>query len=312
MGRVFLVGIAGDSASGKSTFAKGIINLFGKNRVSSISLDDYHLYDREERKKLKITPLNPKANNFDLMVKHAQLLKEGKSIKKPVYNHSNGKFKEPILFKPKDIVILEGLLPFYDKRLYRLFNITIFIDPDYEVRKEWKIKRDVEERGHSLNALISEMEKRKPDYERYVAPQRKKAEILIKIKKERKEPHYRKGTPYWIRIYQKLTGEHLSKVYFPLDLTLMCRIEGEELYFEYRKGFYGKTPVSIIEFNGTVEKKALKDIEEKIAEIAGRPKRKIFEKGKYVDEIGLGNMIIAWRVAERFKLFKGMMGKGGC
>ncbi len=301
MGRVFLVGIAGDSASGKSTFAKGIISLFGRNRVASISLDDYHLYDREQRKKLGITPLNPKANNFELMIEHATLLKQGKSIKKPVYDHSCGKFKEPVLFKPRDIVILEGLLPFYDKRLYELFDITIFIDPDYEVRKEWKIKRDVEERGHSLDALLKEMERRKPDYEKYVAPQRRKAEILIKIKKERKEPHYQKGTPYWIRIYQKLTGEKLSKVYFPLDLASMCRIEGEELYFEYRKGFYGKTPVSIIEFNGTVERKALRDIEISIAEIAGRPKNRIFKKGKYVDEIGLGNFIIAWRVAERFR-----------
>ena len=300
--RPFLIGIAGDSASGKSTFAGSVVRLFGEENVLSISLDDYHLYDREEREKLGITPLNPKANDLTRIHRDVKMLKEGKKILKPVYDHSRGKFAEPVWVEPREIIIIEGLHTLYRKRTRDLFDITIFMDPDYEIRKEWKLNRDVKKRGHKKENVIREMEKRLPDYRKYISPQRNKAEIIIQIKKDKGKTNYRKGSPYWIRIYQQLTGEKLSEVYFPLNLSSMCEMGGEELYFEYRKGKRGGKDYSIIEFNGTVKREALKDMEEKIVEIAGKNRRIL--KNNYVNEVELGKLIITWRIVERLKNFR--------
>lgn len=302
--RPFLVGIAGDSASGKTTFASSLVSLFGKENVLSFSLDDYHLYDRVERKKLGITPLHPKANNINKIYSDVKELRKGNSIFKPSYDHSKGKFGEPIYTEPKELIIVEGLHTLYQKRIRELFDITLYIDPDYEIRKEWKIGRDVKKRGHLEKDVITEMTRRLPDYRKYIAPQRNRAEILIQIKKERRKDIYKKGTPYWIRIYQKLTGEKLSNIYFPFNLSSMCEEDSKELYIEYRKGIRRKKEYSILEFNGIVERGSLKNIEDKIREIVGK-KGQIL-KNNLITEIELGQLIITWRVAERYRVLKGI------
>jgi phosphoribulokinase len=300
----FLIGIAGDSASGKSTFAESIVSLFGEKNVLSISLDDYHTYDRAERDRLGITPLNPDANDLKLANEQIKSLKEGNKILKPVYDHSKGQFGKPVWTEPREIVIIEGLHTLYRKKTRDLFNITIFMDPDYEIKREWKLNRDVKKRGHREEDVIKEMERRLPDYRKYIAPQRNKAEILIQIKRDKRRNNYRKGTPYWIRIYQQITNEKLSDVYLPLKLSSMCEQNAEELYFEYRKSQREKRNYSIIEFNGVIRREALKDVEEKIKEVAGR--RGQILRNNFISEIELGKMIVTWRVAERYRNFTEM------
>ncbi|MBD3285173.1 phosphoribulokinase [candidate division WOR-3 bacterium] len=296
----FLVGVAGDSGSGKSTFARGIVRLFGTVQVATISLDDYHLLDRQQRKQQDIVALDPRANDLKKLAQHAEMLKQGKTIPKPRYNHSTGKIDPPVSFKPKRVVILEGLLPFHTKKLRELMDFFIYIDPDFEVKKIWKIKRDVEERGHSRQAVLASIAERSPHYERFIAPQRRYAEIIVNIKGERSEERYRRGSPYWVRLVQKLTEEGLSDIHLPLDLSAMCQSEGEELYFEYRKGMRGKSKVSKIEINGLIAREALSEVEARIAEIAGRPQAHVLPRSKrYVTEIDIAQLIIAWRVVER-------------
>ncbi|MBN2378663.1 phosphoribulokinase [candidate division WOR-3 bacterium] len=298
--RAFLVGVAGDSGSGKSTFAKGIVRLFGTDQVATISLDDYHLLDREQRKERRIVALDPRANDLKLLAEHAEMLKQGKSIDKPRYNHSAGKLDPPVTFKPKKVVILEGLLPFHTKRLRELIDFSIYIDPDPEVKRAWKIKRDVEERGHSKEAVLASIKERKPHYEHFIAPQRRHAEIIVNIKAELAEHRFQRGSPYWIRLIQKLTGEKLSTIHLPLDLSAMCRSEGEELYFEYRKGMRGKKKISKIEINGLINREVLAEVEARIAQLAGRPGACVLPRSeKLISEIGITQLIIAWRVAER-------------
>lgn len=301
-GKVFLVGVAGDSGSGKSTFAAGVKNLFGKGNVATISLDDYHKLDRAARKRTGIVALDPRANDLKLLAEHAAMLKDGRTIAKPCYNHSTGKLDPPVRFSPAKVVILEGLLPFHTKELRRLLDFTIYIDPDAEVKRGWKIRRDVEERGHLRKAVLRSIAEREPHYRRFIAPQRRHAEIIVQIKKELGEERYQRGTPYWIRLTQRITGEKLSDIHLPLDLSAMCKHQSDELYFEYRKGTRGKTPVSWIEINGLISRKMIAEVEERIAGIAGRPGAKILPaKLTMVDEIGIAKLIIAWRVAERIK-----------
>ena len=106
--QVVLIGVAGDSGCGKSTFLRRLSDLFGEQFMTVICLDDYHSLDRKQRKAQKVTALNPKANNFDLMYEQIKALKEGNPIDKPIYNHETGELDPPEKVKPNKIVVIEG------------------------------------------------------------------------------------------------------------------------------------------------------------------------------------------------------------
>jgi phosphoribulokinase len=93
--KIVLIGVAGDSGCGKSTFLRRLSDLFGAELMTVICLDDYHSLDRKQRKAAGVTALDPKANNFDLMYEQIKALKEGNSIDKPIYNHETGELDPP-------------------------------------------------------------------------------------------------------------------------------------------------------------------------------------------------------------------------
>lgn len=177
----YILGVAGDSGSGKSTFSDAIASIFGSDLVSTITVDDYHIYDRNERARLGITPLNPRANDFDRLARDVSDLKKGRQILKPVYSHSTGTIGEPVPFHPTRFIILEGLHPFATTALLSQLDYTIFVDPDQEVKYDWKIRRDVGKRNYSPGEVREELEKRESDYRAYVLPQRALAGSVIKI-----------------------------------------------------------------------------------------------------------------------------------
>lgn len=177
-----LVGIAGDSGSGKSTFVKTLSNLLGEKDVKEICFDDYHSLDREERKAIGITPLHPRANNLGLAIEHMWLLKQGKKILKPVYDHSTGKFGEPEWIFPMPYIICEGLHTFYFSVLAAIYDLKIYYDTDLELKIIWKIQRDVIERGYFAERVIEEIRERQKDIRNFVEPQSQYADILLKLK----------------------------------------------------------------------------------------------------------------------------------
>ncbi|MCJ7742306.1 MAG: phosphoribulokinase, partial [Methanoregula sp.] len=178
---IFTLGVAGDSGSGKTTFTEGIRSIFGKDLVSTISLDDYHTLDRDGRRKQGLTALNPKANRIDQLEQDLVQLKHGMPVEKPVYNHTTGVFDPPVIFHPQKILILEGLHTLFTPTLRKYLDFTLFVDPTKEVKSDWKIRRDVKIRGYSRAAVIQEMAEREPDYERYIAPQKEFADAVIGI-----------------------------------------------------------------------------------------------------------------------------------
>jgi len=178
---VYIIGVAGDSGSGKTTFASAIRNILGDDIVAIISLDDYHLYDRNERKARGITPLSPLANDLDRLERDVERLKQGLPIEKMVYDHSTGTIMGPYPFSPGKIVILEGLHAFYGENLRRLCDFKIFVDPDPDVKKEWKLKRDTASRGYSEREVREELAQRTADFSAYIAPQRQYATAVIGI-----------------------------------------------------------------------------------------------------------------------------------
>ncbi len=180
-GRPIMLAIAGDSAAGKTTITKGLVNALGPHRITSICVDDYHRYDRTERKTKTFTPLHPDCNYVDIMEQHLQLLALGNPILKPVYNHKDGTLGRPVLVEPREFVIIEGLLPLFTKLSRACFDVSVYLDPPEPIRYEWKIKRDTQKRGYTEEAVRADLEKREPESAAYIRPQRSAADIVMQF-----------------------------------------------------------------------------------------------------------------------------------
>jgi phosphoribulokinase len=198
-----VIGLAADSGCGKSTFMRRVTSTFGgeqcgplgggfgnggwetntlvSDMATVICLDDYHLNDREGRKVSGLTALNTAEQKFDLMYEHVQALKNGETIMKPIYNHVNGTLDEPEKIEPTPVIIIEGLHPFVDERVRDLIDFSLYLDISPEVKLNWKIQRDMEERGHSLESIMASIEARKPDFDAYIEPQKAFADYVIEV-----------------------------------------------------------------------------------------------------------------------------------
>jgi phosphoribulokinase len=179
--RPVMLAIAGDSAAGKTTLTRGIAETLGADRATALCVDDYHRYDRAQRKDVPFTVLHPDCNYIEVMEQHLQLLALGRPVLKPVYDHSTGDLVRPVLVEPRDFVIVEGLLPLHTKLARACFDITVYLDPPEEIRRKWKIRRDCAERGYTPDAVLAELDRREPDSAAFIRPQRQRADIAIRF-----------------------------------------------------------------------------------------------------------------------------------
>jgi phosphoribulokinase len=177
--RPIILGMVGDSAAGKTTLSRGIASLLGPQRVAVLCTDDYHRYNRQQRKELGITPLNPDCNYVDIMAQHLGLLRAGQAILKPRYDHSRGDFGPPEYIVPRPFLIVEGLLGFYSQEMRNAYSVRVCIEPPEELRRRWKISRDTTRRGYTEREVLSELERREPDSAAYIRPQRQHADIVV-------------------------------------------------------------------------------------------------------------------------------------
>lgn len=177
--RPILLGIVGDSAAGKTTISAGIEKILGPDRVTNICSDDYHRYNRVQRKEKNISALHPDCNYIDIMQNNFYQLRRGEAILKPVYNHNTGDFDPPVYIEPKEFVIIEGLLGFYSKKMRDAFDVKIYLDPEEELRVDWKFKRDTTKRGYTREEVQSSLEKRRDVTEKFIRPQRRFADIVV-------------------------------------------------------------------------------------------------------------------------------------
>lgn len=179
MNRPIVLGIVGDSAAGKTTITKGIAQVLGEDRVTTICTDDYHKYNRVDRARLGITALHPDCNYVDIIEQHLRLLKKGQPILKPHYNHSTGDFDPPNYVSSNEFVIVEGLLGYHTKAMRDCYDVKLYLAPPEELRYQWKMKRDTSKRGHTPEAVRKEMQSREADSEAFIRPQRKWADMVI-------------------------------------------------------------------------------------------------------------------------------------
>jgi len=176
-----MLAIAGDSGTGKTTITAGLVEALGRDRITSVGADDYHRYDREERKSLPFTPLHPDCNYIDIMEQHLQHLALGEPILKPVYDHNTGELGRPEYVQPSEFVIVEGLLPLHTDLARACFDVTVFLDPPEEIRVAWKVSRDTKKRGYTEEQVRKDLEKREPESVEFIRPQRASADIVVRF-----------------------------------------------------------------------------------------------------------------------------------
>jgi phosphoribulokinase len=205
--RPVMLAIAGDSAAGKTTLTQGLVEALGPDRSTSICVDDYHRYDRHERKQLPFTPLHPDCNYVEIMEQHLRLLATGMPILKPVYDHREGMLTRPELIEPRDYVICEGLLPLHTQLARSCFDVTVYLDPPEPIRREWKIKRDTTQRGYTAEQVLADLERRESESEAFIRPQRSYADIVVRFRpiEGRDDPP---GTPLSVELLLRPTIHH--------------------------------------------------------------------------------------------------------
>lgn len=183
MKRPILIGITGGTGSGKSTVSKQILKRNGEENVVIIEQDSYykdqsHLSFEERVKRNYDHPL---AFDNELLIKHLKDLLNNIPIEKPIYDfEQHTRKKETVTVFPKRIIILEGILILYDEKIRNLCDIKIFVDTDSDVRVIRRIKRDIKERGRTLDSVIEQyMTTVRPAHQQFVEPTKKYADIII-------------------------------------------------------------------------------------------------------------------------------------
>lgn len=177
-----LIGIAGGTGSGKSTFTNRIKDAFG-DRVSILYHDNYYkAHDEmpfEERKKLNYD--HPDAFDTELLIEHIKALKSGQSIICPTYDYSqHNRAKNTITVEPRKVILIEGILALCDSRLRDLMDIKIFVDADADERILRRVLRDTKERGRDIENIIDQyLTTVKPMHYLYVEPTKSYADLVV-------------------------------------------------------------------------------------------------------------------------------------
>merc|ERR1712217_936860 len=265
-----MIGVAADSGCGKSTFLRRILGALGTevspghtavgDMMTVICLDDYHINDRAGRKVTGLTALDTKENDFELMDAQMSALKAGKAIYKPIYNHDTGFKDPPELIEPNKVMVFEGLHPIYDEKARSQLDLGIYIDIVNEVKFAWKVQRDVAERGWPEEQVREDIEKRLPDFSKYVDPQKADADVVLRY-----EPSD-KGLPYLkVKLIQKKGGA-FPMITLKKDLALTGSKPSATLKM-YDDDWFGNA-VTVVEMDGEIDmdnmEAQLKEIEENI------------------------------------------------
>ena len=182
MSERLFIGIAGGSGSGKTTLAERLAEHFG-DRLSLLRHDDYYKAQGsltlQERATLNFD--HPDAFDTDLLIQHLDELRAGRDIDCPIYNYSlHDRDSATRRVSATEVIVLEGILIFENPELLRRLDIKIFVDTDADVRILRRLKRDVSERGRSMDSVISQyFATVKPMHEAFVEPSKRNADIIV-------------------------------------------------------------------------------------------------------------------------------------
>jgi uridine kinase len=178
-----IIGISGASASGKSLLANTIVNELGSDQVVVISEDSYYKDHSsipfEERAQINYD--HPNSLDHELLFEHLHQLQQGKTVEVPIYNHAKHiREKETRTIGQHTIIVLEGILLFIEKNLRDLMDIRIFMETALDICLIRRLKRDMKERGRSLDAVLKQYEETvRPMYLQFIEPSKRYADIIV-------------------------------------------------------------------------------------------------------------------------------------
>lgn len=179
---MLIIGIAGGSGSGKTTVVKEVMNKFSAEEVAIISQDSYYKDSShitiEERSNINFD--HPESIEFDLLVNHIQQLRKGNKIDQPNYDYiTSSRLNETNAIHPKQVIIVEGILLFSDKRVRDLCDIKVFVDADPDDRLIRIIGRDMRERGRTAQQVIERYDIVKEMHIQFIEPTKRFADVIV-------------------------------------------------------------------------------------------------------------------------------------
>ncbi len=180
---MLVIGIAGGTGSGKTTVVKKIIKRLPQGEVAILSQDSYYRDNGHlplaERQKINFD--HPRSVEFDLLIEHLKILKSGKPIEQPIYSYltcTRSEETDPV--EPRDVIIVEGILVLTDEKLRELFDMKIFVHADADDRLNRVIRRDIIERGRSVEVVLDRYSNSvKPMHEQFIEPSKSYADLII-------------------------------------------------------------------------------------------------------------------------------------
>ena len=185
-----IIGIAGGTGSGKTTVVKKIVETLPPHFVAVVPLDSYyndtsHMTEEERR---AINFDHPDAFDWQLLVKHVEMLRNGMAVEQPTYSYLKcNREKETVHVEPKPVIIIEGIMALLNTKLRRMLDLKIFVDTDSDERLIRNIQRDCVERGRTVEMVIDRYHKvLKPMHEQFIEPTKKFADLIIPLGGENK------------------------------------------------------------------------------------------------------------------------------
>lgn len=181
--RPIVIGVTGGSGSGKTSVSRAILNALPNHSILLFEQDSYYKDQShlsfEER--LKTNYDHPLAFDTDLLIEHLKELMNYQTIKKPVYDYeAHTRSKEVVIQEPKEVIIVEGILILEDECLRDLMDIKVYVDTEDDIRIIRRIKRDIEDRGRSLDSVIDQyLSVVKPMHSQFIEPTKKYADIIV-------------------------------------------------------------------------------------------------------------------------------------
>jgi phosphoribulokinase len=270
-----ILGIVGDSASGKTTLASGVADILGAERVAIICSDDYHRYSRAERAQNGISALDPRGNYIDIIEQHLKLLRAGQAILKPIYNHATGGLDPPQYVAPRPYIIVEGLLGYSTRAMRECYDVKLYLDPEESLRVRWKVQRDTAKRGYSREQVLQSLEKRKSDSPAFIHPQRTFADVVINFYPPSDNAE-ETGAHLNVRHVLRPTLPHpdLSPI---LDPSVR-----DGLHLELSRDRDGK-PVDVLEIAGIIDDRRAKRLEDLLWTLLPEARHLRTNVGEYTD-----------------------------
>lgn len=228
--RPLLIGLAGPSGSGKDTLSTALARVFGEREVVGVSGDDYHKWERAAPMWRVWTHLNPAANRLREFTDDVLALTEGRSIQCRYYDHHSGRFEPRRSKHYNDVVLVSGLHTLYGPELRNALDVKIYLDMDEQLRRHLKLARDTTERGQSREEVERSIERREPDFRRYIQPQAAHADLVLRLEPRDPDELGRRalGEPLALRLQARVrSGLRIDEVARLLSVCCFCEADIE-------------------------------------------------------------------------------------